>query len=321
MNPRLILAATLLLVLPLHTAAQEAPSATTPPTPAPIERQQPEPPTPPAAPLPPPAPYDPAVFEHRIPAADLADLLTHAGEPSGKLWRDGQFRKLVNHNTPDVMYHFGRDTPLTTAVDTAMSGSPIPIQVRDNRYVLLSGRTGQYGFSGRAFLWFDTQEGIFLGGFFFNPTNGEPTPTLTVFSRQTRQGNLSLGQLPPAFGPDLYHWMAQSGVPTVESRYFIDDLKKRTLLQHDEDFCLAPDGTRAPAGDPCEQRNLAAADIDLTSATYLAAIHYATNGTAWMLDPSANRDFYASIGSRCGIALNCRVLLIRQRTRTILRRR
>jgi hypothetical protein len=314
----------MLLALPLRTFAQEAPSATAPPAPAPVEReepQQPEAPAQPAEPLPPPAPYDPAIFERRIPSADLTDLLTHAGEPSGKLWRDGQFRKLVNHNTPDVMYHFGRDMPFSNAVDTAMSGSPVPIVVRDNRYVLLSGRTREFGFSGRAFLWFDTQEGIFLGGFYFNPSNGEPTPTLTVFSRQTRQDNLSLGQLPPAFGPDLYAWLAQSGVPTVESRYFIDDLKKRTLLQHDEDFCLYPDGTRAPVGDPCEQRNVDAADIDLTSADYLAAIHYATNGTAWMLDPSANRDFYLSVNNRCGVALNCRVILIRQRTRSILRRR
>lgn len=39
---------------------------------------------------------------------------------------------------------------------------------------------------GRGFLWFDLDEGIVLGGFYFTPTNGEPTPTLTVFSRQLK---------------------------------------------------------------------------------------------------------------------------------------
>jgi hypothetical protein len=80
---------------------------------------------------PPPAPpastpaavgYDPSIFHKSIPAADLADLTQHAGEASGTLWRDKAFRKLVNANTPDVMYHYGNDKPLQTCMDLALDG-------------------------------------------------------------------------------------------------------------------------------------------------------------------------------------------------------
>jgi hypothetical protein len=320
---------TLVALAPLaFSAAQELPSPTSAPTssaPAPIERQ--DQPSPPPAPAPqnqhlaPPA-YDPAIFQRRIPPADLADLAQDAGMPSENLWRDKQFRKLVRNNTPNVMYHFGRDMPLHDAMDTAMNDSRIPVQVRDNRYVLLGGATSMFGFHGRAFVWFDTNEGIMLGGFYFNPTNGEPSPTLSVFSKQTAESTLALSQLPPAFAQDLNEWTIQAGIPPITTRYFIDDQKKRTLLQHDEDFCAAPDGSTGPVApdDPCEQLNENAADIDLTAAEYLEAIHYATNGTAW----TASGDHSAwiqQVSATCGIgpaALPCRIRITRQRTRRIL---
>ncbi len=44
------------------------------------------------------------------------------------------------------------------------------------------------------------QEGIGLGGFYFHPTNGEPTPSVNVFSRQVvKEDYLKLSQLPPVF--------------------------------------------------------------------------------------------------------------------------
>lgn len=269
--------------------------------------------TPSTAPL-----YDPSIFHKTIPAAELADLTQHAGERSGNLWRDKQFRKLVNSYTPDVMYHFGNDKPLQICMDLALDGSEVPVQVRDNRYVLLGGATSMYGFHGRAFLWFDTQAGILLGGFYFNPSNGEPSPTLTVFSKQTNVPELALGQLPPEFARDLADWTIADGIPPITSRYFIDEQKKRTLLQHDEDFCLAPDGTHAPAGDPCDQMNENAADIDLTAAEYLDSIHYATNGTARMAygyDPGV---WIQTVNNTCGVTVSCRIRITRQRTRMIL---
>ena len=48
------------------------------------------------------------------------------------------------------------------------------------------------------------QEGIGLGGFYFHPTNGEPTPSVNVFSRQVvKEDYLKLSQLPPVFAEDL----------------------------------------------------------------------------------------------------------------------
>jgi hypothetical protein len=216
------------------------------------------------------------------------------------------------------MYHFGNDKPLQICMDLALDGSEVPVQVRDNRYVLLGGATSMYGFQGRAFLWFDTQAGILLGGFYFNPSNGEPSPTLTVFSKQTNVPELALGQLPPEFARDLADWTIAAGIPPITSRYFIDEQKKRTLLQHDEDFCLAPDGTHAPAGDPCDQMNENAADIDLTAAEYLDSIHYATNGTArtaYGYDPGA---WIQTVNNTCGVTVSCRIRITRQRTRMIL---
>jgi hypothetical protein len=270
------------------------------------------PPPPPSAPL-----YDPSIFHKAIAPADLADLTQHGGEPSGNLWRDKAFRKLVNANTPDVMYHFGNDKPLETCMDLALDGSRVPVQVRENRYVMLGGASSIYGFHGRAFLWFDTQAGILLGGFYFNPTNGEPSPTLTVFSKQTKAPEVSLGQLPPEFARDLADWTIAAGVPAITTRYFIDEQKKRTLLEHDEDFCLAPDGTHAPAGDPCEQMNENAADIDLTAAEYLADVHYATNATARMAY-GADQGWIQSVKTSCGLNVACRIVITRRRTRAIL---
>ena len=57
----------------------------------------------------------------------------------------------------------------------------------------------------RGFIWIDMQQGIALGGIFFHPTNGEPTPTLTLFSKQVEENSLEMSQLPlsicPGFEP------------------------------------------------------------------------------------------------------------------------
>ena len=262
--------------------------------------------------------YDPSIFHKSIPAGDLADLAQHAGQRSGELWHDKRFRKLVNANTPDVMYHFGNDKPLQVCMELALQDSEVPVQVRDNRYVMVGGWSSLYGFHGRAFLWFDTQAGLMLGGFYFNPSNGEPSPTLTVFSRQTDTPELSLGQLPPQFARDLADWTIAAGIPAITTRYFIDEQKKRTLLQHDEDFCVSPDGTHAPADDPCEQMNENAADIDLNAAEYLSAVNYATNATAWRANGYDQGVWIQSVNNQCGVTVACRIRIKRQRTRAIL---
>ncbi|MFZ0690075.1 MAG: hypothetical protein WAM68_09600, partial [Acidobacteriaceae bacterium] len=180
--PTVLVAATLSLS---RAGAQTIPSADAPPAqeapPPPPDQQQPEPPPPPPAPLPPPPPFDKALFLNPVPAPALAFLAQFAGAPSGDLYRDRQFHHIVNANIPNCMFHYGRDMPLTDALDKVLPGSGVPVQIRDNRYVLVSGERGPY-LGGRGFLWIDMQDGIVLGGFFFRPTNGEPTPTLAVFS-------------------------------------------------------------------------------------------------------------------------------------------
>ena len=153
--------------------------------PAPIERHD--------APVP--VPYDPAIFDKPLDPALFTNLRSFDGAPTAELFRDKQFRRLMKEFVPGCMFHYGRDMPLSDALDMALSNSRTPVRVVDNRYVLLSGNGGPY-LSGRALLWVDTQAGLGLGAFFFTPTNGEPTPSLAVFSRQVKEPTLALSQLP-----------------------------------------------------------------------------------------------------------------------------
>ena len=125
----------------------------------------------------------PPVLQNRLPAGDLAFLGGYAGRTTKELMKDKQFRALKKAMIPRTEYHDGRDMPLMDAMEDVLDGSPLPVNVRDGRYVTVMGMQGQY-LRGRGFLWFDLQEGTALGAFYFTPTNGEPTPTLTVFSRQ-----------------------------------------------------------------------------------------------------------------------------------------
>src|ERR1700685_3543921 len=138
------------------------------------------------------------VFQNPIPTDQLTFLNRFAGAPSNDLVRDKQFRKLMHSVIPNCMFHYGRDMPLSDALDMVLKGSPLPVLVREGRYLTVSGRNGPY-LGGRGFVWFDLQEGTALGGFYFHPTNGEPTPTLTIFSKQVKEEALGLSQLPVAF--------------------------------------------------------------------------------------------------------------------------
>ena len=144
---------------------------------------------------PPPLPPSPVVFQKQIVADQLAFLNSFAGRPANDLVRDGKYKKLMHTIIPDAMFHYGIDMPLSDAVEKAMQGSSFPVQIHDGRYLVVSGATGPY-LRGRGFMWIDLQEGIGLGGFFFHPTNGEPTPSVTVFSRQVKDEDaMQLSQL------------------------------------------------------------------------------------------------------------------------------
>jgi hypothetical protein len=267
------------------------------------------------------APYDSAIFQKPIPKDQLLFLNQFVGQPSNDLFRDKQFRKLMHSFVPDCMYHYGSDMPLEDALERVFSGSREPVLIRDGRYVLLSGLHGPY-LAGRAFLWIDMQEGIGMGAFYFHPTNGEPTPAVTVFSRQVREKTMTMSQVPPAFDEDLVLWAGQSSVAPVTTRYFIGGLNKRILLEHDEDYCAPVAGYAAPPADVCERMTADAADMDATAAYYLDQIHYATNGTAWTI----GQDQLAWIQTRnntCGGVvdpLGCRIRVSRERVRVFIPR-
>ncbi len=274
-----------------------------------------------ASPVDRPAAYNKSIFQKPIPAAQLAFLNHFSGAASGDLIRDKQYRKLMHDVIPDVMFHYGWDIMLKDALEKVIAGSTIPVQIRDNRYVLVSGRSGPY-LGGRGFMWIDMQDGIALGGFYFHPTNGEPTPTVTVFSRQIKEVSLRMTQLPPAFADDLKQWSADSSVPPVSTRYFIGGISRRLLLQHDEDYCAPLRGTAASTDD-CEQMNADAADIDLNAAYYLDQINYATNGTAWMINTPEQTSWIQLRDETCRLRpdrMACRIRLTRERIHTIIER-
>jgi uncharacterized protein YecT (DUF1311 family) len=265
--------------------------------------------------------YDKSIFQKPIPAGQLTFLNHFSGAASGDLIRDKQYHKLMHEIIPDVMFHYGWDIMLSDALEKVLASSTIPVQIRDNRYFLVSGRSGPY-LAGRGLMWIDMQDGIALGGFYFHPTNGEPTPTVTVFSRQLRVPAIKLSQLPPAFADDLRQWSTDSGVPAVTTRYFIGDNKLRLLLEHDEDSCASLRGTPAST-DQCEQMNADAADIDLNAAYYLDQINYATNGTAWMINTPDQTNWLQMRDDTCRLRpdrLGCTIRMTRDRIRVVIER-
>lgn len=266
---------------------------------------------------PPPAP---AVFLNPIPPDQLAFLNDYAGHPAKEAMKDKRFGKLLKLVIPRSEYHYGRDMPLSEASDAVLGGSKLPVAVRDGRYVMVSGSQGPY-LSGKGFLWFDLQTGIALGGVYFHPTNGEPTPTLAIFSRQLQDRSLGLSQLPLAFAEDLSRWVADSKAHWVSPRYFIPENGKKYVLLHDEDYCDHPSNATPPPQDACMQLNAEAADADLNAAYFMQQTHNAANATAWMLLPEqvswiGLRD--RSCGSGPG-TLPCRIRITRQHTGVILR--
>jgi uncharacterized protein YecT (DUF1311 family) len=290
-----------------------APAASTAPvvTPAPPVAQEAQAAVQPDA-LPPPPP--PAEFLNRIPAAQMAFLNDYANQTTKEIRKDKRFKELLKAITPRTTYHYGRDMALSDALEAMLEGDPLPVDVQDGRYVMVTTRGSGFK-DGHGFVWFDMQEGIGLGGVYFYPTNGEPTPTLAVFSRQLKTDALAWSQLPAAFQRDVAGWSRVSRVPVVTVTYFIPDNGKKYALIHDEDYCSAG----AQPDDLCQQRDADAADADMNAAYFMDETGHAANATAWML----NGDQMAWIGMRqstCGAALGCRITLTRRRTRVLLRR-
>ena len=264
--------------------------------------------------------YDRAIFRTPIPSDQLAFLNHFAGAKSGDLFRDKQFRKLMHSILPDCMFHYGWDVPPAEAFNRVMSSSKTPVEIREGRYLTLFANHGPY-LGGRGFIWLDMKDGIALAGFYFHPTNGEPTPTVTVFSSQVKEDSIRLSQLPPDFVDQLTQWSEATQIAPGTTRYFIGNTNRNILLEHDEDYCAAADGSAELLG--CEQLNADAADIDLTAAYYLDQTNHATNATAWMIvDPDQEAWIQLRENACRGVPdfLGCRIRITRQRTHVIINR-
>jgi len=265
-------------------------------------------------------PPPPAVFQNRIGSDQLAFLNDYAGRPEKDAFKDKRLYKLFKQFVPRTEYHYGHDMPLREASETVLDSKSLPVRIRDGRYVTVATKEGEY-LSGRGFLWFDMREGIAVGGIYFHPVNGEPTPTLAIFSNQLNQTSLAMSQLPAAFAQDLAQWILEAGLKFVSPRYFIPANGKKYVLVHDEDYCWHDANHPAPPQDKCEELNAEGADADLNAAWFMSKTHNAANATAWMLGPE--QAAWVTFRDRsCGIgpgSFPCRIRLTRRRTYAILR--
>jgi hypothetical protein len=269
----------------------------------------------------------PAIFQNTIPSDQLSFLKDYAGRPAKEILKDKRFRSLIKVAIPRTEYHYGRDMPLYETSRIIMDGSRLPVQIRGGRYVTVASDLGPY-LSGRGMLWFDIKEGILLGGVYFHPVNGEPTPTLAIFSRQLRETSLSMSQLPAAFAEDVSHWTQTMGVPAIATRYFIPANGGKYVLMHDEDYCAHSTNVPAPPEDQCEYANAYAADIDMNAADFMAQTDHAANATTWTLGllhvqwiSPLQVKYVAFRNQRCGTGPNgliCRTRITRERTQILL---
>ena len=266
------------------------------------------------------APPPTVALQNSIPSDQLAFLSGYAGRPARELLKDKAFGHLWKAVLPKTTYHYGRDMSLNEALDDVVDGSKLPVMLRNGRYLMVSGEQGPY-LRGRGFLWFDLQNGAALGGFYFTPTNGEPSPTLTIYSKQLDVDALSMSQLPQAFVQDLYQWEAVAKVPPVTPRYFIPVSGKKYVLVHDENYCWHPDNAPAPDAIECQQMNADAADADMNAAYFMKETHNAANATAWMLGPDQVTWIQLRDRSCAGPnGLGCRIRMTHERTVVLLGR-
>jgi uncharacterized protein YecT (DUF1311 family) len=254
------------------------------------------------------------LLQNSIAADRLIFLTGYAGRPARDLLKDKTFGRLMKEVIPTTMYHYGRDMSLDHAVDNVMGGSKLPVLLRDGRYLIVNGEQGPY-LRGRGLYWFDLQEGIALGGFYFTPTNGEPSPTLTIYSNQLKETALAMSELPQGFVQDLYQWEATAKVPPVSPRYFIPADGRKYVLVHDEDYCWHPENTPAPRQDACQEENAQAAEADLNAAYFMKETHNQANATAWMV--GRDQMVWLQVRARSCVGpdrLACQIRMTRERT-------
>ncbi len=267
--------------------------------------------------------YDKAIFQKPVPSDQLAFLKSFAGAPVSGLIQDKQFNKLLHAVVPDCPFHYGHDMPLVDALTGVLAGPALPIQIRDGRYVMVASSGGLHG-EGRGFMWIDLQDGIALGGFTFHPNNGEPTPTLTIFSKQIKTKSLEMSQLPLAFAQDLNQWSGPAHLLPVETRYFITGSNEKIVLEHDEDYCAPVDGSPTSPATVCDKMDAGcAADLDVDAAYYVEQTDHAPNATARMIDGEDQAEWIQLRIGACGVGpdqVRCHIRMAHERVHVIVNR-
>jgi hypothetical protein len=266
----------------------------------------------------------PVVFEGKIPAEQLQFLNGYVGESTKKLFKDKQFKAVLKQVIPKTTYHYGKDMPLSETVDTLLHTGALPVTVRAGRYLMAASHDGPY-LHGRAFLWIDLQEGIALGGVYFRPVNGEPKPTLAIYSAQLRVSVLSMSQLPAEFLKDVRDWSAVVRVPGISVRYFIPQSGRKYVLVHDENFCIGGLSGIEPDPEACLQRKIDAAEVDEVAAAFITRTHNAANSTAWMLLPDVEQAEWMEQRKKiCGVQrgnVECWLRVTHERTDALIAKR
>ncbi len=259
-------------------------------------------------------------------AKQLAWLRKYEGRPTFEVTSDSRFHSLVQAATPDAIFHLGYDMPLSQAIESMLNGPSFAVELRDGlpkdaagRYLMISAQRSARGI-GQSFYWFDLQQGVTFGGIFFNPTNGEPTPTLTIFSNQIGDPVTNPSQLPAAFLRDLESWQMARNIPHMTVRYFINASGRKSVLMHDREVCIPATGS--VAGDPseCQAMNEAASESDLQASLYLLRIHYAEGSPARTKLEAAQSEWEESELSGCESKpdrLGCRTQLMRARAQEL----
>jgi hypothetical protein len=246
----------------------------------------------------------------------IAWLKAYADRTTFEVKSDSRFEKTIVAATPLTVFHLGADVPLPVAIISTLSGPAFPVQLRDGRYLtIFAQRTARGG--GESFYWFDLQNGITFGGIYFRPTNGEPTPSLTIFSGQVGDRVNKETQLPPAFLRDLEAWRAARNVPAAVVRYFVNGAAWKSPLLHDSDACAAKN-----ASDACQTLNERAAELDMQAGLYLLRSRYAEGtSTVTQLD-AAQQQWLTSRQTSCANksdAAGCMAQMTRARAQEIIK--
>jgi hypothetical protein len=267
----------------------------------------------------------PAVFEERIPIEQLQFLKGYTGEAAKKLTKDKQFNALLKQVEPKSEFHYGRDMSLAEAVDTMMHSGHVRVALVKDRYVMVASSVGSY-LGGRAFLWVDTEQGIGLGGVFFRPVNGEPAPTLAIFTKQLRVSELKMSQLPLEFVGAVRAWSAELKLPEITPRYFIPESGRKYLLEHDEELCAGDIRKPVVGESECLQRKVDAAEVDVEAAAFITRLHNAANATAWELNgqDAEQKEWMEKRKKSCGTSagsLDCWMRMTHERTEELIARR